>query len=186
MQLELHPNRRWSLRKRRSALNRLRVLNRMHRLRLHPRHAPPSLCNRHLFARVVPHTSVRSVVPEVRRAATGIPNQKEARPAMMMHRLFRPRRHRHLQHPHKRIFKKNPMTVRRNLHRIVAVRKTRFVLPQRDANVPQPEPKALSNSINATKLRLRRLEEISCSIHDRQYTGNSASFLRAWNPPFVE
>jgi hypothetical protein len=49
----------------------------------------------------------------------------------MMHRLLRPRWYGHLQHPDEGVLEKNSMTLRGNLHRIVAIGETRFVLSEK-------------------------------------------------------
>ena len=74
-------------------------LDRVHRLGLHPLHYPVSRVRRRWFARLIDHSTVAAVVADVRRRAAGVPIEKEARPAMMMHRFgLSGRRHRHFQH----------------------------------------------------------------------------------------
>jgi hypothetical protein len=186
MHLEFNSDRRRSLRKCQSALCRLSILNGMHRLRLHPRHVPFSFRNWRLSARVVPDTSVRRVVPGVACAAPRVPIQKQARPAVMMHRLFRPRGHSHLQHPHKRVFKKDPMTVRCNLHRIVAIRKARFLLPE-TIRPAHPENRRTQQQNQRGKAALSRLQKSSCPIHARSIRSSWAGspYIKSNPQPWV-
>jgi len=89
MDLEFNSHRWRSLRKCQSALRRLCVLNGVHRLRFHPLDDPLTFQKWPICAWMIPDTSVSKIVTKVRCAATCIPNQKQARPAVVMDRLFR-------------------------------------------------------------------------------------------------
>jgi len=70
------------------------------------------------------------MVTNVGRRAARIPIQKKTRPAMVMHRYRRAgRRDTDFENANELVFKNNFVSVRRGLHSIVAVGKTRFVLP---------------------------------------------------------
>src|SRR5215469_2607530 len=59
----------------------------VHRLGLHPLNAPHSRVNRLAMARLIADGSVSAVIANMRRAASRVPVQEEARPAVMMHWL---------------------------------------------------------------------------------------------------
>jgi hypothetical protein len=73
----------------------------------------------------------------VRSAATGIPIEKNARPAMMMRWFFHSRRNLDLEYTHGGVFKEDLVALGSRLDRVVAIRKTRLALsrqPQKAAD----------------------------------------------------
>src|SRR5271168_2836957 len=85
----------------------------------------------------------------------------------MMHWLLRPRRHGHLQHPHKRVFKQNAVTLRRSLHRVETIGEGRLVLPQK-MGTPRKENEDTQQKDQRGKATAVRTEEV-CSMHGLKY-----------------
>jgi hypothetical protein len=104
-ELELHPNRWRFLRKCGGALRCFYVFNRMHWLRLQPGHPPRARRNRRFPARNVVNASIRVIDPDMSGPAPGVPQKKNTRPSMMMHRLFSSRGNFHLKHTYDCVFK---------------------------------------------------------------------------------
>jgi len=84
----------------------------------------------------VVNASIRVIDPDVFGAAAGVPDEKDTRPAMMMHRLSGSRGNDHLQHTHDCIFKQNLVTLGRNLYRVVALGETGLVLRVESQRAP--------------------------------------------------
>src|SRR5579862_2019092 len=114
------------------ALRLVYNLNFVHRLRIHPSHIPGSRMHRVFFAWNIPHASVRTVISNVRRRPARVPAQKEAGPAMVMHR-HGPSfcRYCDLKDPDERIFEDYFVSIWRRLHRVI---KQSMLRPQPDAH----------------------------------------------------
>jgi len=96
-----------TLRQRSGALGRFEILNGVHGFRLHPLHTPDAGRGRSLLARNVVDAAVKMVDTLVRSAATDIPIEEDAPPAMMMHRFLRSGSNLHFEYTNEGIFKKD-------------------------------------------------------------------------------
>src|SRR5271154_5777995 len=104
-------------------------LNAVHRFWLHPVDAPYTGMGWTVFAGNVANCTVRGVVPNVRRAAPGIPVQEETGPTVVMHRLGHARRgYGDFEHSYKFVLEDNFVAIRRGLYSVVAIGETSLVL----------------------------------------------------------
>jgi hypothetical protein len=101
----------------------------VHRFGLHPLHVPFAGMRRAWLAGRIAHCTVAAMIFDVRAGAAGIPIEKKAGPAVMMHRLgFAGGRHGDFEDADEGVFKNNFVTVGRGLHGVVAIGESGFVL----------------------------------------------------------
>ncbi len=109
----------------------------MHGFPLRPLNPPDTWRQRSLLARNIVDAAVSMIDTLVRSAATGIPIEEGALPAVTMHRFLHSRRNLDLQYTHGGVFKQNFVALGSCLNRIETIRKTRLALSrqaQRAAN----------------------------------------------------
>jgi len=109
----------------------------MHGFGLHPLDTPDTRREWSLLTRNVVDATVKMVDTLVRTAATDIPIEEDAPPAMMMHRFLHSGRNKHFEYTYEGIIKKNFVAFGSCLDRIETLGKSWLALrrqPQRGAD----------------------------------------------------